>query len=362
MIKRLIITLIALLPLVCVAQGDALAQIEFKELIYDFGELKEVDGEVSHSFEYTNTGSIPFVLYNTTTSCGCTTSDYDSSPMRGGESRTLKVVFDPTNQPGRVEKTIYVRGNIANGVVALKIRAQVEPRPRGVQDDYPVELSDGVRVEDIVLEVGQRANSLRSQATLGVVNNSKKSAKVTIGGGFTFPEWVSIEVLKPELEAGESTEILVSIDPSQSQEMLWGAKGFVIPILVNSRAQYNNPTGRVTFVEDFTGATTGSDAPRARANNAFYHFSTVELGASLKHCFEIENTGKGTLYIRYADHSPRVKSTIEQEEIAGGETAKLCIELDSSSKGGKSEIIRVITSDPIRPVIELRVMAMVEEK
>jgi len=40
----------------------AAPEMTFKELIYDFGEVYEKDGPISHEFEFTNTGDEPLKL------------------------------------------------------------------------------------------------------------------------------------------------------------------------------------------------------------------------------------------------------------------------------------------------------------
>ncbi len=340
--------------------GDPLAKVKFDEIIIDFGQLREVDGEVDGEFRYTNIGEIPFVIYNISTSCGCTTPDYDRSPLLKGDSRTLKVTFDPTNQPGRVEKVIFVRGNIANGMIALKIRAHVEPAPRGIEDDYPVLLSAGVRLADAVMELGQTVNSKSSTHTLALVNTSSETVALEFDDKVNVPSWVDISFSKNSLSSGEKGELIVNLNPQNASEPLWGQQAFVVPLTINKRSQYNNPSARLTFVEDFSNFPT-ENPPKARVNNSFHHFSTVEVGDKLVHKFVLENLGESILNVRHLDHSSRIKSSISSPSVSKGSPSVITLELDSSSEGPRSEIIRVISSDPIRPVIELRLMANIVE-
>ncbi len=359
--KILIILSLLCFAKLALAQGsDPLAKVKFEELVIDFGSLREVDGEVKGAFHYTNTGDVPFVIYNISTSCGCTTPDYDRSPLLKGDTRVLNVTFDPENQPGRVEKIIFVRGNIPNGMVALKIRALVEPAPRTVEDDYPVLLSGGVRLSDAVMELGQAPNSTTTTHTLPLINTSSESVALAVDARVKVPSWVNISFSKDELASGEKGNVVVKLSPQNASEALWGQQSFVVPLTINKRSQYNNPSARLIFIEDLSALSSENPA-KARVNNAFHHFSTVEVGEKLVHTFVLENIGETALNVHHLDHSPRIKSSISSSVVEKGESSKITLELDSSSQGPRSEIIRMISSDPIRPVIELRLMANIVE-
>ena len=99
----------------------------FDEKTYDFGTIKEVDGPVTHSFEFTNTGDEPLVIINVNASCGCTRPEYSKEPIKPGKSGKIKVTFNPAGRPGEFSKDVKIRTNGSKRPI-LKITGIVIPK------------------------------------------------------------------------------------------------------------------------------------------------------------------------------------------------------------------------------------------
>lgn len=335
---------------------DKSTVVEFGEYIHDFGNIREIDGPQSHTFTYRNAGKTPLIIYNIDTSCGCTTPKYDHSPLMPGQTRKLVVEFDPANQPGRVEKTIIIRGNIENGSTTLKVRALVEPRPRTVEDHYPVSLTDGVRMQDVAMELGNQPRTKTTVHTMGIVNTSDKTVMLSVDPRKQLPPWVKAQVSTQHLGAGEKAILNVTLNPQEFD--LWGHKAFPVGVLVNGRAQYIDVIVMTTFIEDLA-VNISTTPPRAELNGNFYHFSSVKHKQNVTHSFTLKNNGEGVLYIRNLDHAKDLNVKADKTELKKGEVATIIVQIDAEEIGPLNEIIRIITNDPMRPVQELRVMANV---
>lgn len=108
--------------------GVATAQkavITCEKTVHNFGEIKEADGKVSHTFVVKNEGTAPLVISNVTASCGCTTPDWTKEPIPAGKTGEVKVTFDPKNRPGNFMKTIRLYGNGMKNGFLLSIRGKV---------------------------------------------------------------------------------------------------------------------------------------------------------------------------------------------------------------------------------------------
>lgn len=111
-----------------VSTGAASAQkavITCEKTVHNFGEIKEADGKVSHTFVVKNEGTTPLVISNVTASCGCTTPDWTKEPIPAGKTGEVKVTFDPKNRPGNFMKTIRLYGNGMKNGFLLSIRGKV---------------------------------------------------------------------------------------------------------------------------------------------------------------------------------------------------------------------------------------------
>jgi len=105
------------------ANGE-IAEISFMEYEYDFGKIKEGE-KVAHIFAFENKGPGNLVIESASTSCGCTVSKYNKSPIPAGKGGNLEVVFDSNGRNGIQTKTVSVRSNSKTEVVILKITAEI---------------------------------------------------------------------------------------------------------------------------------------------------------------------------------------------------------------------------------------------
>lgn len=105
---------------------SAQAVISTDQATHDFGEIKEADGKVAHSFEIKNTGDQPLVITRVIASCGCTTPEWTKEPIAPGKSGTIAITFDPAHRPGTFSKTVSVYSNGKTGSFILTIRGDVK--------------------------------------------------------------------------------------------------------------------------------------------------------------------------------------------------------------------------------------------
>lgn len=124
--------------------------LTISEKIYDFGTISMKDGLVSHVFRITNSSDKDVYIKKMSTSCMCTrayieTAKGEKGPfgmegmgyvppinetIKAGESRNVKVVYDPNAHGpagvGMIDRFIYLVGT--NGeTTELEIKAVVTP-------------------------------------------------------------------------------------------------------------------------------------------------------------------------------------------------------------------------------------------
>jgi hypothetical protein len=144
--KRFILSLIVILGLVsCETKNDNLSTslvnnpnsadgvknsnntpaIRFETTEYDFG--KVLQGElVSHTFKFKNVGDAPLIISSIEKTCGCTTPDFSSKPIKPGESGKITVTYDSKGHKGFQNKRLIVKANTNPSETILRIKAQVE--------------------------------------------------------------------------------------------------------------------------------------------------------------------------------------------------------------------------------------------
>ena len=126
--KRILFLLIVLFATGMVSAQQREASITVVgEAVYDFGDIKESNGAVSHIFTLLNNGESPLSITNVVASCGCTQPVYSKEPIAPGKTTEIKATFDPSGQRGPFTKTINVYGNGMSGNYTLIIKGDIKP-------------------------------------------------------------------------------------------------------------------------------------------------------------------------------------------------------------------------------------------
>ena len=103
--KKIMLTTIML---ICgIAYAAAQAEIKFDKTTHNFGKFSESAPKVSCTFTYTNTGDAPLIINQAVASCGCTVPEYTKTPVKPGESGTIKITYNGEGKfPGHFKKSI----------------------------------------------------------------------------------------------------------------------------------------------------------------------------------------------------------------------------------------------------------------
>ena len=105
--------------------NDGIGKMDFKETVYDFGNIKE--GEVvKHVFKFENTGTSPVILSQVSASCGCTTPTYTTTPILPGKEGEITVEFNSAGQVGQQQKIITIASNAESNITTVQLKGTVE--------------------------------------------------------------------------------------------------------------------------------------------------------------------------------------------------------------------------------------------
>ena len=129
MTKRLLIVLLAVCAVALSSMADdKFAEATFEVKSHDFGTIKEANGPVSCTFEFTNTGDKPLLIIDATASCGCTRPEYPTKPIKPGKKGKIKVTYSPIGRPGAFKKTVKIKTNGKERSTTLRIEGTVIPK------------------------------------------------------------------------------------------------------------------------------------------------------------------------------------------------------------------------------------------
>ena len=141
LIKSLVWIVMVLILMACAGQNDSPGSedgvyneltedpnkqsiMSFSSSSHDFGTIIEGEMVVCY-FDYENAGEKDLVINSVEATCGCTTPDWSSEPLKPGEKESLKIVFDASGRSGQQRKVVTVSSNASNPIIKLTVKANV---------------------------------------------------------------------------------------------------------------------------------------------------------------------------------------------------------------------------------------------
>ncbi|MFQ3576311.1 MAG: DUF1573 domain-containing protein [Cytophagales bacterium] len=105
------------------AQGN----MKFTTEVHDFGDIPE-GPQVTHTFEFVNTGDQPLIVSNAAPSCGCTTPDWTKTPIPPKGKGFIKATYNTEGRPGNFNKSITITSNGIETTKVIFIKGNVIPK------------------------------------------------------------------------------------------------------------------------------------------------------------------------------------------------------------------------------------------
>ncbi len=215
------------------------AQIEFQEVVHDFGEVSPKSWQVC-GFKFKNTGEGTLKIKRVTKTCGCTPFSLDKKEYKPGEEGKIKVKYHAGSHGGITNKHLYVFSNDPeNKRVKLTIRAEIVPKVTKEPDILKLSLNkENAGCPPITLKAkDDRKFAIKSfNSTNDVISYDFDPDKIATEFVFT-PEvdkgklasqlmgWVTIKLTHPECkEIKLHYEALARYDTQPSRINLFGVE------------------------------------------------------------------------------------------------------------------------------------------
>lgn len=355
--KRIISFIIATL---CAATGFAQTDLEFSPSVWDFGEIREENGRVSHTFTGENRTDKPLVILDVVASCGCTVPQFSRKPIAPGDRTQITVTFDPADRPGIFTKKLGVYSSDRRKIAELTIRGRVEPRPRSIEELYPVATLGGLRLNTTLCAFSYLYPGREVHSAVEFVNTGDRPLQLELR-----PRIRSglLRVNCPQTIApGQQGSIdLGYLIPEQAPR--YGTIRDALEIFVDGRSDRTTIAAHGIGIDPPSGAK--DRAPKAVISENMLKFGAVKRSAPIRRLsFGLENTGGGDLIIRAVECGEGIGSTLRPGiRIRPGESFEAQITLDPSKRdyGLMTDHVVVITNDPERPMRRLRITARIEQ-
>ncbi|MBQ8437336.1 MAG: DUF1573 domain-containing protein [Alistipes sp.] len=360
-IKIVFLLLSCSLSCVARAQNPTQSLLKFEQVEWNFGDVAEDGGKIEHTFTFVNNTSKPVVILDVTTGCGCTTSSYSRKPILRGERGEVTVVFDPMNLPGRVTKSASILTSASSKPFVVTLQGNVIPRKKSVQELYPIDLGEGVRLEINSHDFAYVGRGEVVEQTIGWVNTSSRSATLKL-----LPKQSSglLQVQAPAtLRAGERGVITLryAIDKNSTR---YGTLNDMYGFTVNGREARAVLSTTAIAVDHFDRMAEDISLPSGELSKKIIKFGDVKRGKTLTDAtLVIANDGGSDLVIRAVEWgSQALKCSLQEgDKVKAGGRLTLQVSFDSSNcdYGVWVDRLKIITNDPVRPMHTIRTTAIV---
>ena len=355
-----LIIVLFILPLSSVLAQNEGPSIKFNETSFDFGDIKEADGNVSHKFEFTNNGTAPLIVQSVRPSCGCTSTGWTKDPVKPGETGFVTAVYNPKNRPGKFNKSLTIVSNANPAQMRIYIKGNVEPKPRSIEDDYPTVMG-GLRVKYRSFNFGKLTTEKPVTKTFNVYNNTDQ--EISFLEEIKAPDHIKVKFTPQALAPKTLGAIEVTYDPTEIK--LFGFKSDLVVLKTTEETNNVKDFRVVASLEEYFPPLTAeqlASAPKLKFDNTVYDFGNIKQGESVTTDFVFTNTGKTELNIRQTRAS--CGCTVSQPEkstLAPGESSTIKVTFNSAGRRGiQQKSISVFSNDPANPTQRITIKARVE--
>ncbi|MES2780741.1 MAG: DUF1573 domain-containing protein [Bacteroidota bacterium] len=325
---------------------------------FNFGEVKEEGGSVSHRFTFKNAGKGPLRIVNVLTTCGCTTSDWTQTAINPGDSGYITATFDPKNRPGRFSRTLTI---ITNGIpesAVLTLEGSVGSANREMLKMFPHEQGN-LRFSTNEFNVTALKEDKMDSLWLGVYNPTSKNLIIRT---VISPYAMRVETKNLLLAPESGDNILMTYNAAMVKQL--GPKRDTVHFVTSDDSMPNKfIVVKANIVQNFDKLTAAQRLapPVISVAKTVVNVGELYLGEKGTYTFEITNKGKSDLIIRRlmgADASITAKASTMV--VKKGAKAKITVTLNSKDLHGAVEkSMTVITNDPVNSYTVLKLTAKV---
>ena len=361
--------------------------VEFDKLVHDFGDILIADGPVSCTYTVTNIGNKPLVIYNVSSSCGCTAVDWTRQPLKPGEKGTIKATFNNEDGPYPFDKTLTVYISGVKKPFILHLKGYAHNKKLALNELYNIKFGS-LAFREIDIKAGNMSQGESRSGEMWVANVGKDPINVSFSN---VSQGLKVAVSPNPIPAGKTAKFLYTVTADRNH---WGKNYYYAVPIVNNKsypavistpvdanpkrgveAIYSEPNpaigegksiiGIYAFTkEDFSNwtETQRQNGSHPTFEESSYSFGKVKAGEKIVATYTMKNEGKSLLKI-YKFDSETYRATCDYiPDVKPGEKASFKVNLDTTGlpKGESLLILSLTTNSPDRPLVNLFLAGWIE--
>ncbi len=359
---RKCLAIVSFVLLVVPSIAQVAKPLQFKEETFDFGEVIEKAGPVTHQFQFTNLSDRPVKILNVKPSCGCTTPDWTKESVQPGKTGFIQARFDPKGRPGYFTKSLTVTTDADGNPIVLQIKGSVITESAEVHTEFSG-INGNWRIKTSSFNLGKIF--LKDEYVVRefpIMNSGAKS--ITYLNKFDGPAYIRVNVEPKILAPGEKGIIKLSYNGKIKND--YGFQSDNVTLHTDDEAQPKKSFAVFATLEDYFPTLTpeaAAKAPKLQIGAATVDFGRIKQNQSSMKEVLILNTGKSNLQLKAIQSNCTCITTEANEKtLKPGASATIKISFNPQDrKGTQQKSVTIYSSDPQNPVQRITLAAYVED-
>lgn len=357
--KRILFILNILFAAVLAAQAQP--KITFDKNVQELGYVLWRN-PVTITYHFTNTGDKPLVISKVTSSCGCTEVDWTKSPIGAGEKGTVTAVFD-AEAIGHFYKEVGIYCNASYRPIYLEFNGEVTADAKNYSFTHPVAFG-AIRLDKDEIEFNDVNKGDHPEFDILVANTSNKAYSPVL---MHLPPYLSAKAVPEVLGRGKNGKIIVTLDTEKLPKFGITRTSVYLSRYPGDKVGSDNeiPVSAV-LLPDFSGLTEQqkNNPPQISLSTTQLEFPPLKPNQKKSQNVIITNTGKNDLVIQDMQvFNIALAVNLKKTVLKPGESAKLKITVlgDNLSRVKGTPRVLMITNDPKKPSVTIRVKAKIKQ-
>jgi len=359
--RHRLLLLIAFLFSISILHAQELGKFKFEEETFDFGNIKEENGPVTHKFVFTNEGNAPIIIQSVRASCGCTTPAWSKEPIPPGGKGFVTAKYNPKNRPGSFRKSLSITSNADPSVKVIYIKGMVDQKERTAADIYRNKVGD-LRFRYQTLNMGKVLTNKPLTRSFDFYNDGENP--ITFLDKSDKPAHIMISFQPNVLAPKSKGKVVVTYDAKMKND--YGFVSDPLKIYTDEENDAVKSLRVVATIEEYFPPMTAeelAEAPKLNFAETTHDFGSMKKNTALETEFIFTNTGKSSLNIRAM--KPNCGCTItklDKYDYAPGESGSIGVTFDSTGRRGtQQKSIIVFSNDPSAPTQRLIIKVKVQD-
>lgn len=340
------------------AQEKIGGTVEFDRTVYDFGDVLLSDGALKCRFTMKNISSRPVVIYNISTTCGCTDVTWSREPVQPGKTAVISATYTNDEGPYPFDKALTAHISGISRPVVLRIRGTSHQKEEPLEVRFPEHFGK-LALKSTELKCGNLEMGGHKSEEVQIANIGSSPMKVTFSG---VSEGLSLDVEPNPVPAHGTATMHFRVD---AVDGIWGKNHYYATPEIDGK-----PTACTLDIFAFTKANFDNLTKEQRDNgskpmfrNSTYSFGKVKAGTKVTASWEFTNMGKETFKAYKTDvDAERFTIITPVPEVKANGKGSFSVTLDTAGmpKGETLVIVTLTTNSPVRPIVNLFIAGWIE--